>query len=57
LAEVNGFIGVLRRGCREMLIDYRVYDSATPLDTAISAYLATRASRIRLRSSRVLGGR
>ncbi len=57
LAEVNGFIDGLRRGCREMLIDYRAYDSATPLDTAISTYLATRASRIRLRSSRVLGGR
>ena len=55
LAEVEHFIAHLRRGCREMQVDYEVFDTAGALDTAISAYLATRSTSIRHRSSRVLG--
>lgn len=56
LAEVERFIAGLRRGCREMQIDYELFDTTGALDTAISAYLATRSTSIRHRASRVLAG-
>ena len=56
LAEIEGFVSELRRGCREMKVDYELFNTAGALDTAISAYLATRNASIRHRASRVLGG-
>ncbi|MEK6798583.1 MAG: DUF58 domain-containing protein [Planctomycetota bacterium] len=56
LEEVGAFQNQLRTGCGQMLIDYVLYSSATPLDAALSGYLATRSARLRQRSSRVLGG-
>src|SRR3990172_835643 len=54
--EVERFQSQLRTGCGHMLIDYTVFSTATALDVALSGYLATRAARLRQRSSRVLGG-
>jgi len=54
--EVERFQAQLRTGCGHMLIDYTVFSTATALDVALSGYLATRAARLRQRSSRVLGG-
>ena len=55
LAEVERFVSGMRRGCREMQVDYELFDTTGALDTAISAYLATRSASIRHRSSRVMG--
>jgi len=57
LAEIDRFVAGLRRGCRDMQIDYELFDTAGALDAAISAYLATRSASIRHRASRVLGRR
>jgi hypothetical protein len=43
LAELDGFIGEIRHGCRADRIDYVPLDTATPLDVALTSYLATRA--------------
>jgi uncharacterized protein (DUF58 family) len=51
--EVKRFQTALRAGCGRMNFDYVVFDTATPLDVALSTYLATRSTRIRRRSSRV----
>ena len=56
LSEVRRFVGALRRGCREMQIDFVRLDTSLALDSAVSAYLTTRSASIRQRSSRVLGG-
>ncbi|MEK6643919.1 MAG: DUF58 domain-containing protein [Planctomycetota bacterium] len=50
LAEMNAHIERLRRGCFEQRIDFEVLDTQAPLNTALSAYLATRASRSRRRN-------
>lgn len=55
LAEVAAFQAALRRGCSQMHMDYVLFDTLASMDAALSAYLAMRASRIRQRSSRVLG--
>jgi uncharacterized protein (DUF58 family) len=55
LEEVRDFQARLRVGCAKMNIDYTVFSSASPLDVALSGYLATRAARLRQRSSRVMG--
>ncbi len=57
LEEVRSFIERLSRQCRAMQIEYNLFDTSTPIDRAISAYLATRNARIRQRTSRVLGSR
>lgn len=57
LAEVRRFVDRLRRGCREMQIEWTQFDTSAPLDGAISTYLVTRSARIRQRSSRAPGGR
>lgn len=57
LAAVEHFITGLRRACREMQVDYELFNTAGPLDAAISAYLATRNTSIRRRTSRALGGK
>ncbi len=55
LAEVEKFRAHLQSGCSKMLIDYVTFDTATPMDVGLSSYLASRATRMRQRSSRVLG--
>lgn len=56
IEEVERFQGQMRIACGHMLVDYASFTTATPLDAALSGYLATRAARLRQRSSRVLGG-
>jgi len=56
IEEVGRFQDQLRAGCGHMLIDYTVFNTGMPLDAALSGYLATRSSRLRQHSSRVLGG-
>jgi len=55
LEEVRRFTDRLRHGCHRLRIDYAPFRTSTPLDVALSAYLATRSAHIRQRSSRVLG--
>jgi uncharacterized protein (DUF58 family) len=47
LAEVEQFKAGLRRICRELRLDYELYNTQDPLDVALSAYLATRSAGIR----------
>ncbi len=56
LEEVERFQTRLRAACGQMHIDFTIFDTSTPLDAALSGYLATRSARLRQRSSRVLGG-
>lgn len=56
LEEVERFVSTLKRGCRAMHIDFVPFDTSMGLDVSMSAYLATRSARIRMRSSRVMGG-
>ncbi|HUU82362.1 MAG TPA: DUF58 domain-containing protein [Phycisphaerae bacterium] len=56
LEEVRRFHESLRSGCHRLRVDYVPFRTSAPLDVAISAYLATRSTQIRKRSSRVLGG-
>lgn len=53
--EVNRFQTRLRRACGNLQIDYALFDTSQPLDVALTSYLATRAARLRQRSSRVMG--
>jgi len=55
LEEVRRFTERLRQGCHRLRIDYAPFSTSSPLDVALSAYLATRSAHIRKRSSRVLG--
>ena len=55
LEQVERFQAQLRDGCGRMHVDYSVFTTSTPLDQALSGYLATRSSRLRQRSSRVMG--
>ena len=55
LAETERFRTRVRLGCGRMHVDYAFFDTSTPLDVALSDYLATRSARLRNRSSRVLG--
>ncbi|RMG07058.1 MAG: DUF58 domain-containing protein [Planctomycetota bacterium] len=43
LEELEQHVGELRHGCRADRIDYVPIDTATPLDVALTSYLATRA--------------
>lgn len=56
LEEVRRFTARLRKGCHQLKIDYAPFRTSSPLDAAISTFLATRRAQIRKRSSRVLGG-
>jgi uncharacterized protein (DUF58 family) len=56
LEEVQRFQAQLRAGCGHMQVDYAVFDTSSPLDVALSGYLATRSARLRQRSARVMGG-
>lgn len=55
--EVQRFGQKLRSGCGQLHIDLSTFDTSAPLDTALSGYLATRAARLRQRSSRVMAAR
>ena len=57
LEQVDRFIETLRGGCRQMRIDYERFDTSAALDTAISAYLATRSAHIRSAGGGVLRAR
>ena len=43
LEELDRFTGELRHGCRQDRIDYVMLDTSTPLDVALTSYLATRS--------------
>ena len=45
LEEVNEFVTTMKKGCRQHEIDYVQLSTATPLDVALSAYLASRTKR------------
>lgn len=45
LEEVETFCAALKKGCRLERIDYVGIDTRTPLDVALTSYLATRADR------------
>jgi uncharacterized protein (DUF58 family) len=45
LDEINGFIRDLKRGCRDQNIDYVQLRTDTPLNVALSSYLAHRLTR------------
>lgn len=47
LQEVQSFIDSLRKMCRELSLDYELYNTADPLDVALSTYLASRSAGIR----------
>lgn len=53
--EVQDFQARLRTGCATIQVDYTPFVTTSPLDVALSGYLATRSARLRQRSSRVLG--
>lgn len=43
LEELESFLGEIRHGCRADRVDYVPLDTSTPLDVALTSYLATRA--------------
>jgi len=45
--KVRRFIDELRRTCRDLRLDYELYNTRDPLDVALSAYLAARSAGIR----------
>jgi len=47
LREVHRFTREIKRGCRDMHIDYELMETSRPLDVALSVYLATRAARLK----------
>ena len=44
LEEYDGFVAAMRKGCLNTRIDYVPMNTSHPLDVALTAYLATRAS-------------
>jgi hypothetical protein len=47
LDQIEGFIHQLRKGCRDQNIDYVQLRTDTPLNVAMSSYLAHRSKRSR----------
>ena len=45
LAELDGFLGAYRQGCAELKVDYKLFDTSTPLELALSEYLFQRSRR------------
>ncbi len=45
LEQIEGFIKDLQRGCRDQNIDYVQLRTDTPLNVALSSYLAHRLTR------------
>ena len=56
LAALDRFTERLRAGCSRLQTDYSLFRTDAPLDSALSGYLATRSTRLRGRSSRIMGG-
>ncbi len=56
LEAVERFQSTMRAGCAKLQTDYHIFSTDAALDVALSGYLATRSTRIRSRSSRVMGG-
>ncbi|MHC5111704.1 MAG: DUF58 domain-containing protein [Planctomycetota bacterium] len=55
IEQVQAFQSTMGRECGRLHIDYEVLNTSKPLDTALTAYLATRSGRLRQRSARVMG--
>ena len=55
IKEVEAFQARLRTQLSQMDVEYTVFDTTSPLDVALSHYLATRSARLRQRSARVSG--
>ena len=47
LEEVDRFVATLRGHCRQMHVDYEVFNTADSLELVLSTYLANRCARIR----------
>jgi hypothetical protein len=47
LEQIEGFLHELKRGCRDQNIDYVQLRTDTPLNVAMSSYLAHRLKRSR----------
>ncbi len=45
LDEMEEFYGVYRQGCADLKVDYRLFDTSTPLELALSEYLFQRSRR------------
>ena len=43
LEELDKFTSEIRHGCRQDRVDYVSLDTSTPLDVALTSYLATRS--------------
>jgi len=46
LEEVDRFTETVRRSCRQMHVDYEVFNTADSLDLVLSTYLANRCARV-----------
>jgi len=55
LEEVEAFQSRIRTQLSQLNTEYTVFNTASPLDVALSHYLATRSARLRRRSARVSG--
>ncbi len=47
MEELGRFLSQLRRTCRELRLDYELYNTRNPLEVALSTYLASRSAGIR----------
>jgi uncharacterized protein (DUF58 family) len=45
LAEMEAFLNAYRQGCAELKVDYKLLDTSTPLELALSEYLYQRSRR------------
>ena len=45
LEEMNEFYQVYRQGCADLRVDYKLFDTSTPLELALSEYLYQRSRR------------
>ena len=45
--EVERFLSTLRRSCRNMRIDYSVFDTSKPLDASLTTFLVNRSAHLK----------
>jgi hypothetical protein len=43
LTEMDAFYGRFRQGCADLKVDYKLFDTSTPLELALSEYLFKRS--------------
>jgi hypothetical protein len=43
MAEMEAFYGKYRQGCADLGVDYKLFDTSTPLELALSEYLFKRS--------------